>query len=391
MNILLISESYKPLISGTINYAENISRQLSKYHNIVHVFPGISDSIFFEGNVKCISININSDSYNISRKQSYDFVYKINLRLENYIKEFKIEIVHVLSGWSILEKLNLNTLKKYKIGSVITLHNIPPKECSNSWKGDIFFRYLVDLLKKEIVRTEAIYRLYNNVFDLYIVPSEDVQNSLKRVFFLKKSIVIPHGIDNRINKYLSSPKKHTNNQKLILLTVGGIVPHKNQLLIPKIAKILESLKIEFQWHIVGPIRNRHYFNKLISSIEINNLLNKIFVHNNLPEKDLYELYKLADIYIQPSKEEGFCFTALDALAFGIPIIGTDTGEIKNFTKYSNGYLVGEDIVLSTSTSILSIINRIEHKTNIQALNYTDKYNWEKIVLKLNYIYSRLMK
>lgn len=59
----------------------------------------------------------------------------------------------------------------------------------------------------------------------------------------------------------------------------------------------------------------------------------------MPQKDLWGLYAVADVYLQPSKAEGLGLPVMDAMACGVPVVATDTGAMTELLKYDRGVLV----------------------------------------------------
>lgn len=62
----------------------------------------------------------------------------------------------------------------------------------------------------------------------------------------------------------------------------------------------------------------------------------------LPQKDLWGLYAVADVYLQCSKAEGLGLPVMDAMACGIPVIATDTGAMHELLEEGRGHLVPSD-------------------------------------------------
>ena len=101
-------------------------------------------------------------------------------------------------------------------------------------------------------------------------------------------------------------------------------------------------------------------------------------------------YRNTDIYIQTSTEEGFCMTALDAVVYGIPLVGTDTGAISEFIAKGKGELV-PNTVKEFADAILAIF------INPQRYSYTTEdilpilafYNWERIGNEYIALYNRI--
>lgn len=58
----------------------------------------------------------------------------------------------------------------------------------------------------------------------------------------------------------------------------------------------------------------------------------------VPQKDLWGLYAVSDVYLQPSKAEGLGLPVLDAMAAGIPVVATDTGAMHELLE-NRGLLI----------------------------------------------------
>jgi glycosyltransferase involved in cell wall biosynthesis len=204
--------------------------------------------------------------------------------------------------------------------------------------------------------------------------------------YRKKSIDNTYIIKLGTNKqYHNNYCKYIQNNKIHILTVGGIVPHKNQLLIAKAGKLLKMRGINYEWKIIGPIRNYRYYDRVINYIKENNLDQNITLVTKADDLYIDQSYQSANIYVQPSKEEGFCIAALDAAMYGIPIIGTDVGEIANLVNMTNGILVK-----TNEEDIAKAVEKIIKRANING-DYKNalsrEYSWQTNVNNLMRLYQ----
>ncbi|MBP3951510.1 glycosyltransferase [Bacillus suaedae] len=103
-----------------------------------------------------------------------------------------------------------------------------------------------------------------------------------------------------------------------ILTVGRLTEQKGQDIIPAILKELLSKGLNVRWYLIGEGENRQLINSII---EKNNLQEHLIllgtVHNPYP------YYKKCDLYVQPSRHEGYCITLAEARIFNKPIVTTD--------------------------------------------------------------------
>ncbi|MBL4708842.1 MAG: glycosyltransferase family 4 protein [Flavobacteriales bacterium] len=391
MNILLLTEHYKPKVGGTVSYVENISKELSKKGN--HVFllipvSGINELAYKEKSdfLTILELSVCKDEAGIfapsGRSELINWITKDLILLCN---ELKIEIVHLLYGLFLAGVLPTDELRSNGVKTFHTIHNIPPLECSTSWKNDRIDYYLKDELRKYFVRLVNKRRILKNKFDGYIVPSNVVKNELHKYLGGAKIKSIAHGgaeyIDTRV-------LKKGQNNKLSILTVGGIVPHKNQNQIPDISNYLRENGVDFEWNIIGPVRNKRYYAQLKKEIERLKLEEIVFVHNNIDSKQLRQYYETSDMYIHLSTEEGFCMTVLDAISYGIPTLGRPTGAIVEMLSEVDGVIL--DLKQGYLSEIINHYVKIVESIKIEEeklMLFKEKYTWSNAASQLMEVYS----
>lgn len=391
MNLLLISEHYYPKVGGTVSYVENTAINLAK--NGLKVFlliPSIGklNEIVLEKhpqeNLTLLKLGVSANlALQFDSNERYLLCNWVKNNLTQLSLNHNCSIVHLLFGLFIAEVINTKELKKNGIKTLHTIHNIPPFECSNSWKGDKTINYLKDNIRKIGVKWINKKRIKKNPFDYYITPSELVKKELSKYIPSDKIIVIGHGGA----EYILNPVKETSYNQINLLTVGGIVPHKNQHLIPEIAKYLKINGVNFIWNIIGPIRNNRYYDYIQNLIRSNELNEHVKLHHNLSDNELEQYYTNASMYIQLSSEEGFCMTVLDAIAYGLPVLATPAGAIPEMIEKGGGELIENEI--NTLKKIIFHYIKIIDSFVIdkqQLINFKETYTWSSTTDQLIKLY-----
>jgi glycosyltransferase involved in cell wall biosynthesis len=92
---------------------------------------------------------------------------------------------------------------------------------------------------------------------------------------------------------------------------------------------------------------------LKSNISVKRYQDKISILGGIPNKDVQDFYKISDIFINCTLEEGFPRVLIEAMACGLPIVSTDAGgikdilgrkqleymsEVKNLNQFSNNLI-----------------------------------------------------
>lgn len=120
-----------------------------------------------------------------------------------------------------------------------------------------------------------------------------------------------------------------------ILTVGRLSKEKGQdLTIPVLARLKED-GFNVRWYCIGEGAARKEYERMIAEFGLEN--DYILLGSN---PNPYPFMNQCDLYIQPSRHEGYCITLAEARCFNKPIICTDfTGAQEQLKHVKNGKIV----------------------------------------------------
>ena len=178
------------------------------------------------------------------------------------------------------------------------------------------------------------FKLTAPLADVILADSEPVAEMLTSNLGLDNDLVHTVPIAG-INLDDYEHKRHRNTSVIKVGTIGRLTKQKNHNMILNIAEKVDNSA--FQFELAG---DGELYSELQEAIHDRNLTN-VTLHgfiDNVPSF-LGEI----DIYLQPSRWEGLCITVLEAMATGLPIVGSDIGGIgRNVEDGVSGYLCKPD-------------------------------------------------
>lgn len=188
-----------------------------------------------------------------------------------------------------------------------------------------------------------------------IVPSDYFKKIISRKIINNISIIPSGGIDTKIfYKYKS---KYRENDKIKIGFCSGLTYGKGYDILMKIAKGLESNSSNIEFHII------RYGDKLADFekyIEENNLGKYIKYYSILEKCEMPGYYNNIDYLLLPTRSESLGLVALEAMACGTPVIGTNDFAIPEYIKDNiNGFLFNIDQI----EEILDKINSFNKLNN----------------------------
>jgi len=159
-------------------------------------------------------------------------------------------------------------------------------------------------------------------------------------------------------------RRRNDTGSVALLAVGALVPRKGyDLLVEALAGLID---LPWTLTIVGDCgRSPEMTAQLEAAIARHRLAPRVTLAGAVPDQRLAELYASSDLFVLPSRHEGFGMAYAEAIAHGLPVIGTTAGAIPE-TVGQAGVLVPPDNVPALAAALRRLIESREEREKLAA-------------------------
>jgi glycosyltransferase involved in cell wall biosynthesis len=161
------------------------------------------------------------------------------------------------------------------------------------------------------------------------------------------------------------PKPGRSSDRISLLSVGSLVRRKGyDVLVAALAGLAD---LRWRLTIVGDrTRDPATASMLDADIHRHGLGDRIDVLGAVPDERLNELYAAADLFVLPSRFEGYGMAFGEAIAHGLPVIGTTAGAIPDTVPNGAGILVPPDDTPALAEALRRLITNAGERENLAA-------------------------
>jgi glycosyltransferase involved in cell wall biosynthesis len=255
---------------------------------------------------------------------------KAGAQVARAVAEFKPELVHVVGGG--VRFLNACNEQLDAIPWAFTAHNVPPAErIFPRLHGNSRLHYAVrNALSVPNVWAWSRY-VKRGGFRLAICHSETVRKRLMKIGCASNKIsVVPFGCGltgEAVASDGAAASALPDGRWPRIVTVAGLAHHKGQLDALRMAARLLPEFPKLSYQLIGMSRDRKYRSYLESAIRDLGLADHVSIMHAVPDSVKFAALRQADLYVQPSHEEGFCIAFLEAAMLVPRLVGTDTGAI----------------------------------------------------------------
>jgi len=139
-----------------------------------------------------------------------------------------------------------------------------------------------------------------------------------------------------------------------LLAVGSLVPRKGyDTLLEALANVAD---LPWRLTIVGdPSRAPETAARLTAQIARTDIGDRVTLAGAVPAHMLTQFYSSADLFVLPSRHEGYGMAFAEAIAHGVPVVGTTAGAIPETVPPDAGVLVPPDDVAALTAVLRQLI------------------------------------
>ncbi len=170
------------------------------------------------------------------------------------------------------------------------------------------------------------------------VITREVEKEGQAIFSNSKIIYVPNMIDDTIVTDITNKHIYSIEQKspLKLIHVAWQAPAKGSL---DLVEAMRYVQTPVSCDLVGNAAPEHQ-KSIENQIRKYKVGHKIRLVGLKTGSDLENIFKQADIFVFPSRKEGFPFVIIEAMAYGLPIIANDVGNIREITGFDESEPAG---------------------------------------------------
>ena len=310
--------------------------------------------------------------------------------LREAIDTFKPDLVHIML-LSIRGLVQIRPLLK-KIPWTVTCHSVPPYERKLPylhWNETLYYAARFLRFATNTIAWNWIFR--SGSIPHAIVHSPSTARIIERYGQPKIRIhVISLGCEVARDV---SRKPRLSSQPLRLATVAGVAHtkgHHDALL--ALADVRSTIP-NLEYSIVGEPRDESYMQYLQRLIKKHGLENSVHFLLNASEAKKNEVLQRADIYLQPSHEEGFCLAYIEAASIVPLLIGTDTGAIRAISAGDFGarvVAVRQPKQIADAIRELSTVSLPADLLPQRRTRLTNEFSWSNYLRDHERLYERII-
>jgi glycosyltransferase involved in cell wall biosynthesis len=414
MRILIATAVYYPMVNGVAVFSHNLATGLARRGNEVAVIcpsqTGKNHSKTEDGvkvhYLKSTQARVYPDQIHdvpakkkLLGKEMPHLFYKHSLRvsvfparqIKKIMKAFKPDVVHV----QVSDPIGLSVVsyaRKMNVPVVTTEHNQP----------EVFTEplHMPKLIKKPVdAMLSSYFYSRQKKSDFVTMPTKQAIDNL--ILSRKKEFKVPvaavsNGVDlsnfkpGKASDEIYEKYKIRKNVPTVVY-VGRVDPEKKVgLVVDAFSKVLEKLP-EAQLVIVGDGVDRLRIEQNVKKL---GALKSIRILGRVLQPDLYELYRVGDVFATASEIETQGIVLIEAAASGLPLIAVNAGAVSEVCiTGKNGFLCEPKNVEQISDSIYNILSdkELQKKYSKASLEIAAEHDLEKTIDKFLNIYSRVIK
>ena len=219
----------------------------------------------------------------------------------------------------------------------------------------------------------------------FVSPSQWLCDLQQQSFLKDKScLVINNGVDTSVFHPIESDVREQygiGNRKLILAVAAGLVPRKGRDFLLRLPEMLNDDEVLV---LVGLKKGQEKLIHKTSKI--------IGIHRTKTADELVGLYSEADVFINPTLEDNFPTTNIEALACGTPVVTFKTGGSWECVDETTGRVAEKGDIADLLDKIRDVLSKGKmHFKEVCVRKAQNMYNKDIQYRKYIELYCKILK
>jgi 1,2-diacylglycerol 3-alpha-glucosyltransferase len=379
MRIGMMTDTYKPYVSGVTNYIDLNKSILEEAGHEVYVFT------FGE-------LEYQEDDPRVIRTpgmQVGDTGFYLSLRYKTQAKKLlqTMDVVHVhhpfLSG-----RLALRYCRTRQIPVIYTNHT----------RYDLYAHARIPIIPEEVAQSmlQAYMPHFCDAVDLVISPSEGMKKVLREFKVESHIEVVPNGVDLKrfyTAKSLSRADFGYTEKDILLVYAGRIAPEKNlEFLLQSFAGVSHVVP-NVHLLIMGSGQKEHE-DATMPLPEKLGIKDRVRFFGMIPYEELPSYLAMCDAFVTASVTEVHPLSVIEAMATGLPIMGIDSPGVGDSVDDGETGLLAATADIAAFTAKLTQLclnNTLRKKMGLAAREASKQYDIKRTAKIMLKHYDRLKK
>lgn len=389
MNIAYFTDTFLPQVNGIATSIATFSRELGRRgHKVIIFMPKFAA----DGRKQFRAENVHVVMLPSVPAPIPDPDYRISLfglpKVLKILRSFQPDIIHfhtvITVGMDAL--LSAKMLKKPLVG---TFHSYITTPDYLAWIKSKFALAVVTDFALSYCRS------FFDACDLRLAPSKMFIQELYDANYKKPIEYLPNAIDFTALRRLGRSDKQKLKARLhlkekVILLFGRLSAEKSiDVVIRAFARVAQN-QTDVSLLLIGDGPSRLELRDLAKKLHLDKRI--IFTGYVDYSKLLSSgILSLGDIFMTASTMENQSMACLEAMSYGLPIVGVEAGGMTELVS-ANGYLVSQGDVEGLAAKAQEILtdDKLRKKMAQASITYAQKYSVEEVVDRLEKLYKKIL-
>ncbi len=230
--------------------------------------------------------------------------------------------------------------------------------------------------------------------DQVIADSEHTRRDLVQLLGIpaERIEVVYLGVDETLRPLkeqaaLEAVRQEYGLPPAIILYVGTIEPRKG---LDTLIAAYAASAAEIPHDLVITGKKGWYTEPLFRQVEALGLGQRVRFTDYVADEDLPGLYNLADLFVYPSRYEGFGLPPLEAMACGVPVVSSNAASLPEVVGNA-ALLVPPDDAEALAAAIRRVLDdeALQAEMRARGLERAKRFTWEETARRTAEIYERM--